>query len=72
MLGTACIIKNKKDGPNHPFLPNLTYFYEKNLMLELFLYFYVSKIIQEYVKRYERSLRNVKISLIKRLFNNES
>lgn len=25
----------KKDGPNHPFLPNLTYFYEKkpNCML---------------------------------------
>lgn len=64
--------KNKKDGPNHPFLPNLTYFYEKNLMLELFLCLYVSKILQEYVKRYKRSLRNVKILLITRLFNRES
>ena len=27
----------KKDGPNHPFLPNLTYSYEKNLCV-YFLY----------------------------------
>jgi hypothetical protein len=25
------IQKRKKDGPYHPFLPNQTYFYEKNL-----------------------------------------
>ncbi len=27
----------KKDGPNHPFQPNLTYFYEKNLMCITYL-----------------------------------
>jgi len=46
-------MNKKKDGPNHPFLPNQTYFYEKNLNVYYLLKIYVSKIRQGTVNRYE-------------------
>ena len=45
--------QKKKDGLNHPFLPNLTYFYEKKLTFYFLSIYYDTNVTRQSVNLFE-------------------